>query len=339
MSKFLRVLVTGASGFLGANIIKYLVDRNVCVLATSRKLVDPLMDYYLKGSENYVDWIKVDVSDYKQVMGIAENYIIDGVIHAAFVTPGLGIEYSRSRDILNSNINGTINVLELAKKTDLKKFIFTSSSGVYPSSNDVNKTVLENSIEAYTNMKGLYHISKITCEKIVERYSQLFSFSGTSMRIPVIYGPMERPTNSRINMSPVFKLFNLVLKENIINLNIYGLKYASDWTYVMDVVQGLVAALESDKPLRPVYNISCGERYDLVNFLNALKNVSEFEFSWKEVNKIEEADYSTPINRMRGPLNIEKVKQDFEFKPEYGPKEGISEYYKWWTDVTKKDLW
>ena len=299
-----------------------------------------MMDHYLNGLGDVVDWVNVDVGDYGQVMEVAQDYDVDGVIHAAFVTPGsVSVEYSRSRDILNSNINGTINVLELAKKLEVDKFVFVSSSGVYPSSGDVDRPVLEDTCEVYSNMKGLYHVSKIACEKIVERYSQIFSFSGTSMRLPVLYGPMERPTNSRSNMSPVFKLFDLVFRENREILDVFGLKYAGDWTYVLDAVQGLVAALETDSPLKPVYNISCGVRYDLVSFLEALRDVSGSDFSWREVYTLEDADYSAPINRMRGPLDIEKARQDLGFKPYYGPSEGVSEYFEWWTGVRDKNLW
>jgi nucleoside-diphosphate-sugar epimerase len=145
-------------------------------------------------------------------------------------------------------------------------------------------------------MRGFYHITKISCEKIIERYSKLFPITTTSMRIPAIYGPMERPTKSRINMSPVFKLLKLVLTDRKKTIRIKGLDYASDWTYVMDAVKGLVSGLDAPEPLSPVYNIASGVKFSLREFLSALKDASNVEFNWVEVSEEKDADFIAPIS-------------------------------------------
>ncbi len=210
MSGGLKVLVTGASGFVGSNIVRYLVEKNHSVVATRRSSIpDPLLTDYLRSG---VEWVETDVYDRRTVLGLAESYSFDGVIHAAFMTPGSEEnETRRAMEIVDSNIGGTLNVLELARKAGVKRFVFVSSSGLYPSTGETTSSIGEDSPSPYLNMTGLYHITKISCEKIVERYSQLYPVEATSMRLPVVYGPMERPTNSRVNMGSIHRLLKLVL--------------------------------------------------------------------------------------------------------------------------------
>ena len=154
------ILVTGASGFLGVNIMRYLAERKRKVLGTTRNVggPEPLVENYLKGLEDYTDWFEIDLTDFDKVMSIADEYKINGVIHAAFTTQ---VETSRPRDILANNLIGTINTLELAREVDVKRFIFVSSSGLYPDTGNINKPVYEDSPQPYLHMKKFYHITKI----------------------------------------------------------------------------------------------------------------------------------------------------------------------------------
>jgi len=336
-----RVLVTGASGFLGVNIVRCLAEGGRMVIATTRSAGGPdaLIKNYLEGLERYVDWIKVDVRNFEDVMKISDNYKLEGIIHAAFVTPGpIEIERAESREILTSNLMGTVNALELARRAKARRFVFVSSSGVYGNTADLTTPISEDSPEPYVHTKGFYHISKIASEKLVERYSQLFPLATTSMRLPVVYGPMERPTGSRREMGPIYRLLKLVLTDEKKTLYIKGTKYRSDWTYIIDAAMGLVAGLDAPGPLSPVYNISCGTSLSLKDFLTAIKS-SGASFQWREVEDEESADYVAPISRVRGPLSIEKVRRELGFIPKYDPKLGVLEYCEWWRRVSKKGLW
>jgi len=339
MSRRLNVLVTGASGFVGSNVVRYLAERNHSVVATRRSSEpDPLLADYLEDYSDNIAWVEADIYDREKIMSLADNHSFDGVIHAAFMTPGsVENEALRAKEILDSNIGGTVNVLELARKAEVKRFVFVSSSGVYPSIGDTTSPIVEESPSPYLNMTGLYRITKISCEKIVERYTQIYPLEATAMRLPVMYGPMERPTNSRINMGPAHKLLNLVLTEGRSTINVYGMDYAGDWTYVMDAAQGLAAGLTADK-LSPVYNIASGVKYGLREFLDAVNDIPGVNVDWEEVKNKEAADYAAPMHRMRGRLSIEKAKDELGYKPAYSPKGGVSEYSEWWRGVVDKGL-
>lgn len=336
------VLVTGASGFLGVNIVRYLAERERKVLGTTRNVGGPgsLVDYYLKGLEDYVDWIEIDLRDSEKVMSIADKYKLDGIIHTAFATPGtIEVEKSRSGEILTSNLMGTVNALELAREADVKRFVLVSTSGLYPNTTNINKPMSEDSIQPYLHMKGFYHITKIAAEKLTERYSQLFPMTTTSIRLPVIYGPMERPTSSRISMGPIFRLLKLLLTDKKRTIRVKGLDHVGDWTYVMDAAMGLVSGLEAPEPISQIYNVSCGVNYSLREFLTAIQSVPGVDFEWEKVEKDKDADFVAPVGRRRGPLSIEKAKKELKFNPRYDPKKGIREYCEWWMEATRKGLW
>jgi nucleoside-diphosphate-sugar epimerase len=332
MSKRLNVLVTGASGFVGSNIVRYLVERNHNVVAIRRSIEpDPLLAYYLEDYSGKVEWIEADVCDREKITSLADSHSFDGVIHAAFMTPSsVENEACKAREILDSNIGGTVNVLDLARKVEARRFVFVSSSGVYPSTGNTEIPIGEDSPSPYLNMTGFYRLTKISCEKIVERYDQICPLEATAMRLPVMYGPMERPTNSRVNMGPIYKLLNLSLTEGRSTIHVHGMDYAGDWTYVMDAVQGLVAGLTAEK-LSPVYNIASGVKYGLREFLDAVNDIPGVCVDWVEVKDKEVADYAAPVHRMRGYLNIERAREELLYTPLYNPKRGISDYSEWWS--------
>jgi len=339
------VLVTGASGFVGANIVKYLSERGRKVLGTTRKVdgPGPLVVDYLTGLENNVDWVEVDLRDYDKVMSIVDNYSLDGIIHAAIFTAiTREVEKLRAREILESNLMGTVNTLELARIAGVRRFVYVSSSGLYGGTPDIKKPVLEDSPKPYLKMRGFYSITKIMGEKITERYSQLFPMSTTSMRIAAPYGPMEKPTRSRSIMGPIYNLLKLVLTEKKKIIRVKGSTYFRDWTYVMDTARGLVAGLDAPEPISPLYNISCGVNTNIGEILTTLQEVSGIDFQWKEVKKEEEADFSrssAPVTNMRGPLSIERAKKELGFRPQYNLRQGIKKYCEWWNEVTSKGLW
>ncbi len=116
------------------------------------------------------------------------------------------------------------------------------------------------------------------------------------------------------------------------------MNYASDWTYVMDVAQGLAAGLTAEK-LSPVYHIASGVRYELREFLDAINDIPGVCVDWVKIKDKEDADYAAPVHRVRGRLSIEKAREELAYNPVYSPKRGVTEYSEWWRDATGKGLW
>lgn len=334
------VLVTGASGFVGASIVRYLAESGRMVLGIDVDGPGPLVDNYLEGLEDRVDWVIADLRDNEKVMSIARDYNLDGIIHAAvFTAVTEDVEQKRARDILTSNLMSTVNTLELAREAGVRRFVYVSSSGLYGSTDDINEPVTEDSSLPYLRMGGFYSITKIASEKLTERYSQLFPMTTTSMRIAAPYGPMERPKHSRNVMGPIFYLLKLVLTEKKKTIRVKGLEYVRDWTYVMEMAKGLVAGLDAPAPVSPLYNVSCGVNSSLEEILTAIQEVPGVDFEWEEVEEDEDADFVVGVSSLRGPLSIERTGKELGFEPQFSLRDGIKMYCQWWKDVTEKGLW
>jgi nucleoside-diphosphate-sugar epimerase len=335
-----RVLVTGASGFIGVNVAKYLAEMKRKVLCATRSDgPDPLVNDYLRGLDDYVEWVKVDLTDFERVISIASRYKLDAIIHSAIFTAATKeIEQSSPREILASNLMGTVNTLELARRARVNRFVYVSSSALYAGSPDPNRAETEDSPRPYLQMSGFYHITKIACEKLTERYSQLFPIISTSMRIAAPYGCMERPTRSRSVMGLIFSLLKLLLTDGKKVIRVKGLDYARDWTYVRDTARGLISGLEAPAPISPIYNVSCGVNSSLEEILSTLQEVSGSDFEWEETREEKEADLICDGDRPRGPLSVQKTRRELGFTPKFSLKQGIREYCDWWKAVTKKGL-
>ena len=334
------VLVTGASGFVGASIVRYLAESGRMVLALDIEAPDPLVDDYLEGLEDRLSWVIIDLRDNSKVISIAKDYNLDSMIHAAvFTAVTKDVEQKAARDILTSNFMGTVNALELAREAEVKRFVYVSSSGLYGSTDNINKSVKENTSQSYPRMRDFYSITKIASEKLTERYSQLFPMSTTSMRIAAPYGPMERLKHSRNVMGPIFRLLRLVLTEEKKTIRVKGLDYVRDWTYVMDMAMGLVAGLDAPVPVSPLYNVSCGVNSSLEEILTAIQNVPGVDFNWIEVEADADADFAVNVSSLRGPLSIDRTHKELGFEPRLSLQEGINQYCQWWKDAQKKGIW
>lgn len=336
-----HILVTGASGFIGVNLVKRLAESKRKVLGTTRNPdgPDPLIREYLEGLEDYVDWVTVDLTHSDKVMGIADDYDVSGIIHAAvFTAVTKDVEQNRARAILESNLMGTVNTLELARKAGAERVVYVSSSGLYGSTDDPTTPVPESSTAPYLMSGGFYHITKIASERLTARYNELFDMTTTNMRIAAPYGDMERPTGSRYLMGPIYRLLDMVLTEKMEKIRVKGLAYVRDWTYAQDTAKCLIVGLDADEP-NQLYNVTCGVNYSLKEILNAIQKVPGVDFDWEEVQKDEDADFLVRVGSLRGPLSIEKSSTELGFKPDYTLEKGVAAYSDWWRRVSEKGLW
>ena len=330
------ILITGASGFIGSNLCRVLLEQYNDIKIIG---IDNMNDYYdvalkeyrlnqLKNYSNYT-FIKGDISDKKLVDDVFEKYSPALVVNLAAQA---GVRYSITNPdaYIQSNVIGFFNILEACRhsyddgKSGVRHLVYASSSSVYGS----NIKVPYSTDDKVDNPVSLYAATKKSNELFAHAYSKLYGIPSTGLRFFTVYGPAGRPDMA------YFKFTNKIVKGEPIQIYNNG-DMKRDFTYVDDIVRGVTAVMQKipekteDGVLYKVYNIGNSKPEDLLNFVNTL------EECLKEAGVID-----NPVEKEFLPMQPGDVYQtfadtadfekDFGFKPTTTIKRGLSEFAKWY---------
>jgi UDP-glucose 4-epimerase len=319
----MTTLVTGATGFTGINIVRILAESGEPVVALGHRPASVECHQFLKGLEEQVQFAVGDVLDTEKVLHLAEKHRVDRFVHAAAITPPAHVERSIPRHIVNVNLMGTVNMLEVSREVSAKRFVFTSSSGVYGAPEDKTASVSE---DDPLRLDGLYTICKHASELLLKRYKSLFGLSTVSGRMCAIYGPMERATASRGNPSIIYSLVSALLARR--SVKVRGGEFVRDYTHVKDASVIWRHLTLADDLGHDVYNVSAGTAYSLGKVLDTLHSL-EPSFAYSYASSDDKADIEIRSAGERGALDITRVKTEFGFSPKYDLKRGLENYLEW----------
>lgn len=319
----MRVLVTGAIGFVGINIVRCLAKEGDRVIALYRSPPDRAALDFLAGLEDQVTLSPGDVEDAEGLSELVREQQANAIVHAAAVTPLIETERAMPVRIMQINFMGTLHVLEAARINNIRRMVYVSSNGLYGQIADLTQPVKEDRVPVAGN---LYSIAKIASEATCRRYQALYGMEIVSGRVCATYGSMERPTRSRQGMSAIHAMAQAVLERQI--LRVRGLSVARSWTHVEDVAHALTAMLKAPRPAYSTYNISYGQAYTLRQVLDVFQNV-EPTFRYEVVEEGEAADIAYDESRQRGSMDITRLRQDIGYEPRYDLESGICAYMNW----------
>ncbi len=319
----MTTLVTGAIGFTGINIVRTLAKAGEPVVALDNVAESPECRRYLEGLEDKIQFVVGDVLDTGAMLSLAETKGIRRIVHAAAITPSGTVEPSIPLRVINVNLMGTANMLEVARKISAERFVFLSSSGVYGAPKDRTERVREDS---HQQLNNLYSICKHASELLLLRYKSLFGLSTVTGRMAAIYGPMERVTASRGNPSMIFKLVRAHLAGH--SVKVRGRHYVSDYTHVKDASSIWRHRTLADHLGYDVYNVSAGVAYSLNDVLETLQRVDP-TFSFTYVEADQDADVEIMSESERGALDVTRVSAEFGISPRYTLRQGLESYLGW----------
>ena len=262
----MKILVTGAAGFIGAAVSNALARRGEQVLG-----IDNLNDYYspalkqarldlLKNFENFA-FKKMDLADSSAIRSLFAAEKIDAVVHLGAQA---GVRYSleNPQAYIDSNITGTLNILESCRHYPVQHLVYASSSSVYG-----DNAKIPFSVEDRTdNPVSLYAATKKSNELMVSSYTHLFGIPATGLRFFTVYGPWGRP-----DMAPML-FAKSILEGKPIRVFNHG-NMRRDFTYIDDIVEGVVNCLNpdfQDSRISRIFNIGRGEPVDLMRFIEIL---------------------------------------------------------------------
>jgi len=308
-------LITGGAGFVGSCLAEKMVGKGWEV-----KIIDNLSTGNLeniKKIRKQVELINLDVRDLNKIKSSSnakatadrEKLKVDAIIHLA---AQIYVEKSilDPKETLDINLNGTINILELAKEIGVKRIIFASSSAVYGNINKEN--ISEKEILKPISPYGL---SKLMAEELLALYSRLYGITTTSLRFFNIYGPRQKGDSS---YSGVISKFLERIKNNEKPV-IYGNgKQTRDFIFVKDAVGGIIKALKLNDKKNHIYNVGTGNTITINNLLKLIMSLKA------KKNKL------LPIYKpaRKGDIafsgaNISKIKKELSFQPKYTIKQGL----------------
>tara|TARA_Y200000002_G_C22640261_1_gene646626 strand:- start:577 stop:1581 length:1005 start_codon:yes stop_codon:yes gene_type:complete len=311
-----KILVTGCAGFIGSHVCEYLCNNNYEVLG-----IDNINDYYdqkiklsniefLKKFKNF-KFEKEDITN----TNIIEKWKPYKIIHLASMA---GVRYSieNPKIYFDVNVNGFINILEQSVKNNVKSIVYASSSSVYGLNDKVPFTENDR-IEACNSP---YACSKISMEQVAKTYYQLYKINSIGLRFFTVYGPRGRP-----DMAP-YKFLKAIMENNTFNK--YGDGSSSrDYTYIDDIVQGIIGALENKNNIEcDIYNLGNSSPVSLNTFIEYCEKVANKKAKF---NQIENQLGDVPKTY----ANIDKAINDLGYNPKTKLLDGLKKTYNYLKDI------
>ena len=327
----MKILVTGVAGFIGFHLARKLILSNQTIMG-----IDDLNNYYdedLKQArlskllEMGIVFEKIDISNKNLLVNFLLKNNFDIIVHLAAQA---GVRYSieNPQAYINSNINGFFNILEGARKIELKHLIYASSSSVYGGN---FLTPFQESQKTDTP-QNLYAASKKSNELMSYSYSNLFKIPTTGLRFFTVYGPWGRPDMA------YFKFVKNIFEGKPIEIYGNGEMYR-DFTYIDDVVNGILAVLDRGPTKINIDNYENDVPWEIFNIGNN-KVVSLEEFITIIENCIGKKAIKKYLDMQPGDMrltfaNIDKIKNSLDFAPLTSINKGLLEFIKWYKSFYK----
>lgn len=339
------VLVTGAVGFIGSNLVRVLLDTTASVHIIG---IDNVNDYYDVSLKEYrlaeIEKLAAEKANSKWTFikgSIADKALMDNLFaeHKPDVVVNLaaqaGVRYSITNPdaYIESNLIGFYNILECCRNYPVKHLVYASSSSVYGS----NKKVPYSTEDKVDNPVSLYAATKKSNELMAHAYSKLYSIPSTGLRFFTVYGPAGRPDMA------YFGFTNKLLKGDKIQIFNYG-NCKRDFTYVDDIVEGVKRVMmrapekkigEDGLPVPPyaVYNIGNSQPENLLDFVQILSEElvragvlpENYDFeTHKELVPMQPGD--VPVTY----ADTSALEADIGFKPNTSLREGLRQFAQWY---------
>jgi nucleoside-diphosphate-sugar epimerase len=336
------ILVTGAAGFIGANLVLSLIKsvENVHIIG-----IDNMNDYYDVSLKEYrlsqikelansdFTFIKGSIADKNVVTEVFEQYKPEIVVNLAAQA---GVRYSIENPdaYIESNLIGFYNILEACRHSydngqkGVEHLVYASSSSVYGS----NKKIPYSTDDKVDNPVSLYAATKKSNELLAHAYSKLYGIPSTGLRFFTVYGPAGRPDMA------YFGFTNKLVNNQTIKIFNYG-NCKRDFTYIDDIVTGISAVMKcaplpnDDGVKYKVYNIGNNHPENLLDFVDILQDElkaagvlpSDYDFeAHKELVGMQPGDVEVTY------ADVSELERDFGFKPSTSLRDGLKKFAKWY---------
>jgi UDP-glucose 4-epimerase len=315
--KIIRVLVTGAAGFIGSNICDGLLERGYEVIALDSLPIGRSKNLEHLTTSKRFSFVEGSILESELLADAAKDAEVV-IHHAAIASVQRSMEDPRTTNLVNAN--GTLEVLLAAKKMGISKVVFASSSAVYGDTPEQPKIE-----EMAPRPKSVYAVSKLTGEAYCQAFNELFDMRNVSLRYFNVYGPRQDPKSEYAAVIPRF--IERALKGE--EMTIFGDgRQSRDFIYVEDVVQANLKALESN--CQGIFNIGSGRRTTVNELAHLIGKLLRREVRTVHL-EAREGDVKDSLS------DIGKASRAFGFAPKYDIEDGLRATIDWYARKGQKD--
>ncbi len=316
----MKALVTGGAGFIGSHLVERLLEEGHEV-----EVIDEFNDFYdprikrvnLQAVQDHVRIHEADIRDEAAVERIVSGGRFDTILHLA-ARAGVRPSIKEPRLYIEANILGTYNVLEAARAAGVQRFVSASSSSVY----GVLKTVPFREDMALTETISPYAATKLAAEQLCSNYSHLYGMRTISLRFFTVYGPRQRPDLA------IHKFTRFIHEGKPIDQYGDG-STRRDYTYIDDIIQGVMACLTYNGQLCDVFNLGESQTTTLTELIHAIEAALGRQ---AVIHQMPDQPGDVPLTF----ADISKSRALLGYNPTTKIKEGIPKFVDWYLNVRKE---
>jgi UDP-glucuronate 4-epimerase len=315
----MKVLVTGGAGFIGSHLVEKLLaaGHNVSIIDDFNDFYDPeIKGANIAGFVNHVAVHRVDLRDAGAIKNIFLTEKFDTIMHLA-ARAGVRPSIRAPQLYYDTNVDGTLHLLEAARMTGIERFIFASSSSVY----GLSKAVPFSEDLHLTQTVSPYAATKIAGEFLCSTYSHLYRMRVVALRFFTVYGARQRPdlaihqfTRRIWNDEPIEQFGNGTTRR--------------DYTYIDDIIQGVMASLKYGGPLFDIFNLGESETVKLKDLIAAIEDALGRK---AKIKVLAEQPGDVPLTC----ADISKAKRLLGYQPKTSLKAGLPRFVEWFHQARK----
>ena len=315
----MRILVTGGAGFIGSHLVEKLLatGHEVSILDDFNDFYDPrIKQANVEAFAGEVPIHRIDLRDGGSVSQLFDREKFDAIVHLA-ARAGVRPSIQQPQLYYDTNVSGTLHLLEAARRTGIERFVFGSSSSVY----GVSKTVPFSESMPLTQTISPYAATKIAGEFLCSTYSHLYQMRVVALRFFTVYGARQRPDlaihqfTRRIHAGQPIDQFGDGSTRR-------------DYTYIDDIMQGVMAALQYEGSLFDIFNLGENDTIPLRDLIAAIENALGRK---AKINQLPEQPGDMPVTC----ADISKAKKLLGYDPTTPLSVGLPKFMEWFLSCSR----
>src|SRR5437667_7963598 len=318
----MRILVTGGAGFIGSHLVEKLLTlgNGVAILDDFNDFYDPqIKRANIAAVKNHAPVFQIDLRDNNTVRDLFHREKFDAIVHLA-ARAGVRPSIAQPQLYYDANVTGTLHLLDAARTAGIERFIFASSSSVY----GICKTVPFSEDFHLTQTISPYAATKIAGEFLCSTFSHLYQMRMIALRFFTVYGPRQRPDLA------IHQFTRKIYAGQPIDQFGDGTP-RRDYTYIDDIIQGTMAALDYEGPLFDIFNLGESETIPLKDLISAIENALEKK---AKINRLPEQSGDMPLTC----ADISKARKLLGYNPTTRFSDGLPRFIDWFLRMKERQL-